>query len=115
MRGRAQASEPRARAANDGGCVFPFDTATLIDICRDNDVTMVGVFGSMARGEATNRSDVDLIVRFSTPKSLLGVIGLEQQLTAALGREVDLLTEAALSPYLRDNILRDLRVMYEAG
>ncbi len=114
MSSRAQAPKSSARAGGDGRDDLPFDTATLIDICRNNDVTMVGVVGSMARGESTDRSDIDLIVRFATPKSLLGVIGLEQQLTAALGREVDLLTEAALSPYLRERILRDLRVMYEA-
>jgi len=92
----------------------PFDTAMMIDICRRNDVTMIGLFGSMARGEATNSSDIDLIVRFAKPKSLIGVISLEQQLAEALGRDVDLLTESALSPYLRERILRDLRVLYEA-
>jgi uncharacterized protein len=91
-----------------------FDTAALIDICRRNDVTMIGLFGSMVRGEATSSSDIDLIVRFAKPKSLIGMISLEQQLAAALGYEVDLLTEAALSPYLRERILRDLRVLYEA-
>jgi hypothetical protein len=50
----------------------------------------------------------------SKPKSLIGVIALEQQLTAALGRKVDLLTEDALSPYLRESMLRDLLVVYEA-
>lgn len=100
--------------ATKQGVDFSFDTTTVIDICRRNDVAMVGVVGSMARGEATDRSDIDLIVRFAKPKSLIGVIVLEQQLTEALGREVDLLTEEALSPYLRERILRDLRVVYEA-
>jgi predicted nucleotidyltransferase len=110
----AQAPVPSADAGSDAKDDLPFDTATVIDICRRNDVAMVGVVGSMARGEATDGSDIDLLVRFARPKSLVGVIGLEQQLTAALGREVDLLTEAALSPYLRERILRDLRVMYDA-
>ena len=92
----------------------PFDTTTLIEICRRNDVTMIGLVGSMARGEATDSSDIDLIVRFAKPKSLIGMITLEQQLAAALGRKVDLLTEAALSPYLRERMLHDLRVVYEA-
>ena len=73
---------------------------------------MLGLVGSMARGEATSTSDIDLLVRFSKPKSLIGLISLEQQLTVAFGREVDLLTEAALSPYLRERILHDLRVVY---
>ena len=93
---------------------FPFDTAQLIEICQQNDVSLIGVFGSVARGEATNQSDVDLLVRFSKRKSLLAHVALERQLSAALGREVDLLTEAALSPYLREQILRDLQVLYEA-
>ena len=93
---------------------FPFDTRKLIEICRQNDVSMVGVFGSVARGEATAHSDVDLLVRFSKRKSLLAHIALERQLSTALGREVDLLTEAALSPYLRERILGDLQVLYLA-
>jgi uncharacterized protein len=91
---------------------LPFDTTALIDICRSNDVVMLGVFGSTARGEATEQSDVDLLVRFSKPKSLLTLVTLEQQIADALGKPVDLLTEAALSPYLRDRILQDLRVVY---
>jgi predicted nucleotidyltransferase len=36
---------------------MPLDTQVLIDICRRNDVAMLGVFGSMARGEATQGSE----------------------------------------------------------
>jgi predicted nucleotidyltransferase len=92
----------------------PFAIDKLIEICRRNDVTLLGLFGSMARGAANAQSDIDLLVRFSRPKSLVAVIALEQQLAVALEREVDLLTEAAVSPYLRDRILRDLQVLYEA-
>ena len=92
---------------------FPFDTQKLIEICRQNDVSKIGVFGSMARGEAKDQSDVDLLVEFSKRKSLLALVALERQIATALGRKVDLLTEAAISPYLRDRILRDLQVIYE--
>ena len=91
------------------------DTNKLIEICRRNDVSMLGVFGSVARGEATAQSDVDLLVEFSNRKSLLAVVSLERQLSGALGRKVDLLTEGSISPYLRLRILRDLKVIYEAG
>jgi len=94
---------------------LPFDTQKLIEVCRQNDVATVGVFGSTARGEATDESDIDLLVEFSTRKSLLKLVALERQLSAALGRKVDVLTHAAISPYLRDRILHDLRVIYEAG
>ncbi len=94
---------------------LPFDTNKLIEICSQNDVAKIGVFGSMARGEATAQSDIDLLVKFSKPKSLLALVALERQISAVLGREVDLLTEAAISPYLRDRIKRDLQIIYEAG
>lgn len=73
---------------------------------------MIGIFGSMARGETKHGSDIDLLVRFSKRKSLLAVVRLERELSEALGRKVDLLTEGALSPYLRDRILNEMRVVY---
>ena len=93
---------------------FVFDTNMLIELCRENDVAKLGVFGSMARGEADQHSDIDLLVEFTERKSLLALVSLERKMSAALGRKVDLLTEAAISPYLRDRIKRDLRVIYEA-
>ncbi len=94
---------------------YPFDLSRMIDICRQNDITMVGIFGSMARGEAKKKSDIDLLVRFSKRKSLLAVVRLERELSEALGRKVDLLTEGALSPYLRERILKEMRVVYGKG
>ena len=93
---------------------FAFDVNKLIDMCRQNDVAMVGIFGSQARGDAREQSDIDLLVRFSKRKSLLKVVALERELSEALGKKVDLITEAAVSPYLRDRIMQELRVLYEA-
>ena len=91
---------------------YPFSLPQLIDICRQHDVSMIGVFGSTVRGEAGKDSDMDLLVRFSKRKSLLAVVRLERELSEALGRKVDLLTEGALSPYLRERILNEMRVVY---
>ncbi len=93
---------------------YLFDIEKLREMCRQNDVAMMGVFGSQSRGEATEESDIDLIVSFTKKKSLLGLVALERQLSEAMGKKVDLLTEAALSPYLRDRILKDMQVIYEA-
>jgi predicted nucleotidyltransferase len=93
---------------------FPFNTARLIEICRQNDVSKIGIFGSMVHGDFSAQSDIDLLVEFSRRKSLLALVALERQLTTALGRKVDVLTEAAISPYLRDRILKDVEVIYEA-
>ena len=91
---------------------FSLDTEKITEICRENNVAMLGVFGSVARGEATEKSDIDLLVKFSERKGLLALVRLERILSDTLGRKVDLLTEAAISPYIRENILKDLRVLY---
>jgi predicted nucleotidyltransferase len=91
-----------------------FNTDRLINICRQNDVNFVGLFGSMARGDATDQSDIDLLVKFAGRKSLLALVKLERELTTAMGRKVDVLTEASINPHLRNDILHDLKVIYEA-
>jgi len=93
---------------------LPFDVNKLVELCQQNDVRQIGVFGSVARGEADEQSDIDLVVSFSKRISLLRMVALERQLSDALGRKVDLLTEDAISPYLRERIKRDLQVLYEA-
>lgn len=93
---------------------LPFDVNKLIKFCRQNDVVQIGIFGSVARGEADEQSDVDLVVKFSKRISLLKFTALERQLSEILGRKVDLLTEAAISPYLWEKIESDLQVIYEA-
>jgi hypothetical protein len=91
-----------------------FDVNKLIELCRQNDVVQIALFGSVARGEADEQSDIDLVVKFSKRISLLRFAALERQLSEALGRRVDLLIEASISPYLQERIKRDLRVIYEA-
>ena len=86
----------------------------LAEICSQHDVAMLGIFGSAARGEADGSSDIDLLVKFSQKKGLLALVRLERILSEILGRKVELLTEAGLSPYIRDAALRDLQVLYGA-
>jgi len=72
----------------------------------------VSVFGSYARDEADPESDIDIIVEFSQRKSLLDIVGIEQELTDELGIKVDLLTEKFISPYLIDRIKEEMVVIY---
>ena len=76
-------------------------------------MSYLAVFGSSARDEDSPQSDLDLIVRFSKPKSLLGLIALQREISNAIGRAVDLHTEASIRPYLQKSIARDLHVIYE--
>lgn len=92
--------------------IADLNTDQLIIICQRHDASFLGVFGSFARGEATLASDLDLVVRFATRKSLLALVRLERELSEALGRKVDVLTEASISPYLRDRIKAETTVLY---
>jgi len=71
------------------------------------------VFGSVARGEAKAGSDVDIVVQFLRPTGLLQLVQLEHELSELLGVPVDLVTERALSPYIRSEVLSTAQVFYE--
>ena len=68
---------------------------------------MVGIFGSYARGENDEHSDLDILVDFEQVVDLLTLIGLEQELSEKLGIKVDLVTTRALSPGLRTYVEKD--------
>ena len=84
----------------------------IIEICKRNDISYCAVFGSFARGEATENSDIDLLVKFSKPKGW-DWVNAALEIEDALGRKVDLATENSLSPYIKENVLNDLQVIYE--
>jgi uncharacterized protein len=89
----------------------PTEKEKIIEICRRNDISFCALFGSFARGEAKSDSDIDLLVRFSKPKGW-DWINAALEIEDSLGRKVDLLTENSLSPYIRENVLKDLEVLY---
>ena len=72
-------------------------------------VTRVRVFGSVARGEATEDSDIDLLVTKNTAWSLLDRIRFQHALERLLGRPVDVVTEHALHPRIRERVLQEAR------
>ena len=82
------------------------------DLCRRYHVHSLSLFGSTARGEETQDSDLDLLVSFSQPVTLLQMVAFERELSTALGVKVDLVTEASLSPYLRKQILKERQLVY---
>jgi len=65
------------------------------------------VFGSVARGDAAEGSDVDLLVRLNSDRSLIDHIALKHDLEDLLGQQVDLVTEDALHRLIRDRILKE--------
>ena len=67
----------------------------------------IRVFGSVARDEATTDSDVDILVDMEPGRSLLDLTGLQLDLEELLGRDVDVVTENGLRPYLKDRVLAE--------
>ena len=72
--------------------------------------TLIGVFGSYARGEEKENSDLDLLIDFEQKVDLLELIGIEQELTELLGIKVDLITfrslHSSLKPYIESDLIR---------
>jgi predicted nucleotidyltransferase len=67
----------------------------------------VRIFGSLARGEATLDSDVDILIDLEPDRSLLDIVAIKQDLEDLLERSVDVVTEAAVSPYIREQVLSE--------
>ena len=67
----------------------------------------VRIFGSVARGEADEQSDLDLLVNMGAECSLLHLAGLLIELEELLGRKVDIVTEKGLRDCMREQILRE--------
>jgi uncharacterized protein len=80
-------------------------------IARNHGAVRLRVFGSRASGAVSESSDLDLLADFEAGRDLLDLIGLKQDLEALLGCRVDVVTEAGLSPYLRDRILSEARAL----
>jgi len=80
-------------------------------------VKRIALFGSTARGEEGVDSDVDILVELKGPSSRppigLRWFALEQELGRLLGREVELVSADALSPYLRSQVEAEMVVLYE--
>ena len=81
---------------------------TVVAPMRRHGVVHASLFGSVARGDANTGSDVDFLVEFERGRSLLDLAGLRSDLSAALGRSVDVATSNSLHPRLRDRILAEL-------
>lgn len=69
---------------------------------------LIGVFGSFARGEQTPTSDIDILVRFGAGATLLDLVACAEFLETALGRSVDLVSERAVRPELKAQIMAEV-------
>lgn len=86
----------------------------IINTLRDHNPEFIGVFGSYARNENIQGSDIDILVRFKSTLSLLQLVHLENLISQKLGIKVDLVTEGAVkNKKIKDNIRKDLQIIYQ--
>lgn len=81
--------------------------AEVLRLAAKHGATEVRVFGSVARGDADEASDIDILVRLAPGRSLFDLGGLLVDLEDLLGRRVDVVTERGLRPRIRDRVLRE--------
>lgn len=93
----------------------PVDASRLAELCRRYGVAELAVFGSVARGEASEASDVDLLYML-VPGAHLGfaINELEDELARLFDRPVDLVAKRALHRLIRDDVLAEARTLYAA-
>jgi len=91
------------------------DREALAEVCRRYGVAELAVFGSVARGESTGASDVDLTYVLA-PGRRLGweIEDLSDELSVVFGRRVDLVSRRALHPRIADQVIAESRVLYAA-
>jgi hypothetical protein len=87
----------------------------IVSYLKDYNPDRVSLFGSYARNEDTPSSDIDILVKFNSPHSLLTLITIENELSDKLGIKVDLVTEGAIKNIrIKNSIQKDLKVIFQA-
>lgn len=85
----------------------------VVRLAPKYDFSKIGVFGSLVKKGFKKGSDIDILITFKSPVGFITFIKLENELSDFLGRRVDLVTESSLSPYFRNEVLKELKVIYE--
>jgi predicted nucleotidyltransferase len=80
---------------------------TIVPVLIRHQIIRAGIFGSVAKGEATSKSDVDILVELGHEISLLEFVGIKYELEDLLGRKVDLVEYQAVKPRLKNRILSE--------
>lgn len=83
----------------------------IVPLLKKAGVKKSEIFGSVARGESNEKSDVDLLVDMPSGTTLIDLVTLQQELEDCLGRKVDLVTYRAISPLLKESIERDKKAI----
>ncbi len=96
------------------GIEFPHKR--IEEFCRANGIRRLALFGSVLRDDFRRDSDIDVLVEFLPGVSVgLDFIRMQDELSAILGRKVDLNTPGSISKYFRDEVLHEAEAVYVAA
>jgi len=79
----------------------------IVPILIENDVDKAGIFGSFARNEAKEDSDIDILVKFKSRKSLFDLARLEMELERESKRKIEIITYDSINPLIKEQILKE--------
>jgi len=85
----------------------------IIEVLKPYNPKRIGLFGSVARNEETVTSDIDILYNFNSPVTLFNLVEMQDKLQTMLKKNIDLVSENAVHPKLKDYIFNDLKVIYE--
>lgn len=95
---------------------FPLSREKLEDFCRKHHIKKLALFGSVLRPDFRPDSDIDVLVEFEAGHVPgFGIVEMENELSYLVGRKVDLRTPNDLSPYFREQVVREAKVPYETA
>ena len=87
----------------------------LTKICQTNDLVFLAIFGSFVKGKQIKNSDIDIAIEFDKdkPKSLFDLVHLEYELEKIFKRKVDVGIFSSISPYIINEVKKEMKVIYE--
>ena len=87
----------------------------LIDIMHRNQIEFAALFGSRAQGMEKKDSDYDILIEFS-PSARVGLFkyqAIENEVSSMLGGKVDLVTTGGIDKYIKDEVFKTMKVIYD--
>jgi predicted nucleotidyltransferase len=75
----------------------------------------IGIFGSVARDEDTENSDIDILYQLKNAVGLFNLVRIKDDLEQKLNRKIDLVSERFVHPQLKPHIINDLKIIYHNG
>ncbi len=85
----------------------------ILNELKRNDASFVGIFGSFARNEMREDSDIDVLVEFKGRISLFEFVGIELGLSERLGKKIDLVMRDSVHPKIWNYIKKDLQILHQ--